>query len=64
MIWASWADFFAMGGYAFYVWGSVLMVTLCIVLELVTLRLRSKNALRLAKAVNKSSKPNQSESSQ
>ena len=22
MIWASWSDFFAMGGYAFYVWGS------------------------------------------
>jgi heme exporter protein D len=22
MIWASWGDFFAMGGYALYVWGS------------------------------------------
>lgn len=25
MIWASWQDFFAMGGYALYVWGSVVV---------------------------------------
>ena len=25
MIWASWAVFFAMGGYGFYVWGSYLL---------------------------------------
>ena len=26
MIWASWSDFFAMGGYALYVWGSFIVV--------------------------------------
>jgi heme exporter protein D len=29
MIWDSWRDFFAMGGYALYVWGSVLVVFAC-----------------------------------
>jgi heme exporter protein D len=31
MIWASWSDFFAMGGYALYVWGSY---AACLVLML------------------------------
>jgi heme exporter protein D len=31
MIWASWSDFFAMGGYALYVWGSY---AVCLVLML------------------------------
>jgi heme exporter protein D len=39
MIWASWQDFFFMGGYALYVWGSVLVCLLCVIGELVALRL-------------------------
>lgn len=39
MIWASWQDFFFMGGYALYVWGSVLVCLLCLIIELVGLRL-------------------------
>lgn len=34
MIWNSWSNFFYMGGYAFYVWGSFLVTLLCIVGEL------------------------------
>jgi heme exporter protein D len=42
MIWNSLGDFLAMGGYALYVWGSVLAVALCLALELLALRLRRK----------------------
>jgi heme exporter protein D len=38
MIWANWQDFFFMGGYALYVWGSVLVCLLCVVLEMTLLR--------------------------
>jgi len=41
MIWASWHDFFAMGGYAFYIWGSVLMVAGVMIGEIILVRLRS-----------------------
>jgi len=34
MNWSSPAEFFAMGGYAFYVWGSYAVAALCIGLEL------------------------------
>lgn len=34
MIWASWQDFFAMGGYGFYVWGSYLVSLVCIIGEI------------------------------
>jgi heme exporter protein D len=42
MIWNSWGDFFAMGGYALYVWGSVVVVFGFMLGELVALRLRRK----------------------
>ncbi len=35
MNWESWSDFFAMGGYGFYVWGSYLVALLCMVGEIV-----------------------------
>jgi heme exporter protein D len=45
MIWDSWGDFFAMGGYAFYVWGSVVVVFGFMFCELVSLRLRRQAVL-------------------
>jgi len=33
--WTSWADFFAMGGYAFYVWGSFAVCVLLLFWECV-----------------------------
>jgi heme exporter protein D len=44
MIWNSWRDFLAMGGYAFYVWGSVLAAAACIAVELLAVHLRRKAA--------------------
>ena len=33
MIWNSWQDFFAMGGYALYVWGSVVVCFIAVIGE-------------------------------
>ena len=45
MNWASWSDFFAMGGYAAYVWGSYGVTAGLIVVEIMTLRNRRRAAL-------------------
>ncbi len=37
------SDWLAMGGYALYVWGSLLMVVLCVVVELLGLRARFRS---------------------
>jgi heme exporter protein D len=44
MIWASWSDFFAMGGYATYVWGSYAVTFAVIAVEIVQLRRRGHSA--------------------
>jgi heme exporter protein D len=46
MSWASWSDFFAMGGYALYVWGSYAVTAGLIGVEVVMLLVRRRNALR------------------
>jgi heme exporter protein D len=48
--WASAADFFAMGGYGFYVWGSFLVTFACITGEILFLRARRNAALLLVRA--------------
>ena len=50
MNWASASDFFAMGGYAFYVWGSFLATVVCVAAELVFLRARRSEALQRVRA--------------
>jgi heme exporter protein D len=51
MIWASWHDFFAMGGYALYVWGSFVVVFGLMGTEILLLKQRGKTIrLQLAKA--------------
>ncbi|BBL33821.1 hypothetical protein Nstercoris_00046 [Nitrosomonas stercoris] len=42
MKWESLSDFLAMGGYGFYVWGSYLVVLLCVIGEIVLLRHRKR----------------------
>jgi len=42
MIWDSWSDFFAMGGYALYVWGSALAVFACMLGECLLLKARGR----------------------
>jgi heme exporter protein D len=49
MQWASWSAFFHMGGYAFYVWFSFGLTALCVICEVIVLRKRSKEAIRLSK---------------
>jgi heme exporter protein D len=51
MIWESWSDFFAMGGYALYVWGSLVVVFGCLVLEVVALGMQRRAIIaRLSEA--------------
>jgi heme exporter protein D len=46
MSWGSAAEFFAMGGYAPFVWGSFAVVALCMLVEPLVVRTRRRNALR------------------
>jgi len=41
--WASWNDFFAMGGYALYVWGSFGVTLVLMVMEMLLLILRKRS---------------------
>ncbi|MFC7298999.1 heme exporter protein CcmD [Herminiimonas aquatilis] len=45
MNWNSAAEFLAMGGYGLYVWGSFAVTAMCLMAELISLRLRRKAAL-------------------
>jgi heme exporter protein D len=47
MIWQGWSDFWAMGGYGLYVWGSYAATLLCIVGEIVLLATGRRSILRL-----------------
>lgn len=42
----NWAEFFAMHGYGFYVWGSYGVAMAVFVIEILLVRHRRKNALR------------------
>ena len=44
MHWASMSDFFAMGGYAFYVWGSYAVTAAALAIEIALLVRRGRNA--------------------
>ena len=46
MIWQSWQEFFAMGGYAFYVWGSLLVVLGLLAAEVIGLQWRRRAILQ------------------
>ena len=53
MIWASWSDFFAMGGYAFYVWGSYVVTAVLMIAEVIFVMRRRRDVLmRLARTVS------------
>lgn len=45
MHWASWSDFWAMGGYGFYVWGSYGALFLLILVEIILLLRGHKQTL-------------------
>ena len=45
MIWRGWQAFFGMGGYALYVWGSIVVFAIAIAVELIGLKVRRKGLL-------------------
>ena len=45
MNWASWGDFWAMGGYGLYVWGSYGVTALVLLLEVRSAAQRRKRAI-------------------
>ena len=49
MRWESWSQFWAMGGYGWYVWGSVGTTVLFLLLEIWQARMAFQNALALAR---------------
>jgi heme exporter protein D len=51
MNWASATEFFAMGGYAPYVWGSYVVTALCLIVEPLVVRTRRRAALAQLKAL-------------
>lgn len=52
MQWESWSAFFNMGGYALYVWFSFGLTALCVAWEVIALRKRSSEALRLTRLLS------------
>ena len=50
MIWGSAGEFFAMGGYGFYVWGSMIVTVACMAIEPMLLAARRRRALQAARA--------------
>ncbi len=50
MRWESWSEFWFMGGYGLYVWGSMGVTALLLLLEMVQARLAQGRALALAQA--------------
>ncbi len=53
MNWASWSDFLAMGGYAFYVWGSYAVTAVLMIVEVIFVMRRRRDVLvRLARTVS------------
>ena len=55
MIWSSWSDFWAMGGYGLYVWGSMVVTFLLMALEVFMARqarLQAEREVRQSQALN------------
>ncbi|MBM5571696.1 MULTISPECIES: heme exporter protein CcmD [Deefgea] len=46
MVWNSWSEFFAMGGYGVYVWGSFVACAIGLCLEWVLIKQQRKNVLK------------------
>ena len=46
MQWGSWSEFWAMGGYGLYVWGSYLVTVVCLVAEMLVLRARRREVMQ------------------
>ena len=56
MIWASWSDFFDMGGYGFYVWGSYIVSVICIIGEVMLVLKRKRTLLKNLSLIHEATK--------
>ena len=57
MNWGSWSEFFSMGGYALYVWGSYAVTATLVIAEIVLLRSRRRAALAQAGRAGPGARP-------
>jgi heme exporter protein D len=53
MQWANWSDFWAMGGYGFYVWASYGVFFLAILMEIILLRRGRNETMKRLKRMQK-----------
>jgi len=49
MEWASWSEFWRMGGYGFYVWGSYGVTVACVLIEVILLKRAASETRRRLK---------------
>ncbi len=59
MNWASLSDFFAMGGYGLYVWGSFLVSFICMVGEVILVLNRRRTLLKQLSLIHKATQHEQ-----
>jgi heme exporter protein D len=52
MNWASWSDFFRMGGYELYVWGSYIVTFALLAAEIALLILRRRKVIRYLRLIH------------
>jgi heme exporter protein D len=62
MNWSSWSEFFSMGGYGFYVWGSYGVTFVLLVAEVLMLRARKRRLMRTAPRIEEETRNSQLES--
>ncbi|MBX3629362.1 MAG: heme exporter protein CcmD [Nitrosomonas sp.] len=46
MQWSSWSEFFAMGGYGIYVWGSYIVTFACVISEVLLIARRRRTLVK------------------
>jgi len=46
MIWSSWSEFFSMGGYGVYVWGSYIVTFACVASEVILISRRRRTLVK------------------
>ena len=64
MVWASFSDFLAMGGYGLYVWGSFSVFLICLVGEVVLVLNRRRTLLKQLSLIHKATKNEQNNETQ
>jgi len=60
MQWGSWSEFWAMGGYGLYVWGSYLVTVVGLAAEVVILRRRRRTLMEHLSLITLDTQPEKS----